>query len=76
VEKMTGQKEVECESVFIKKIVKSRNSFLIWVPKDEAEFLDFKDGDFVHVKLKKLDKEIKNKSISINKKLNLKHVKK
>jgi len=39
---------------FIKKVVKSRNSYLLWIPKDEAEFLDIDDTDFVRVSLEKL----------------------
>ena len=68
---MAGQKEVgksdkldksdNFDSIFVKKIVKSRNSFLIWVPKDEAEYLDMKDGEFFRVGLKKI-KNRKNKN--------------
>jgi hypothetical protein len=39
---------------FIKKVVRSRNSYLLWIPKDEAEFLDIKDADFVRISLEKL----------------------
>jgi hypothetical protein len=55
-EKKTEGKE-EFDSVFIKKVVASRNSYLIWIPKDEAEFLDLKNETFVRVGLKKLKKE-------------------
>jgi hypothetical protein len=44
----------EFDSVFMKKIVKSRKSYLIWIPKDEAEYLGIKEGTFVRVGLKKL----------------------
>ena len=44
----------EFDSVFIKKITKSRKSFLIWIPKDEAEYLEICEGTFVRVGLKKL----------------------
>lgn len=47
------------DSVFIKKITKSRKSFLIWIPKDEAEYLKINENTFVRVGLKKL--ESKNK---------------
>ena len=50
----------EFDSVFIKKVVSSRNSFLLWIPKDEAEFLELKDGDFIRVCLKKIKKGEKN----------------
>lgn len=46
----------EFDSVFIKKIVKSRKSFLIWIPKDEAEYLDIDEKTFLRVGLKKLTK--------------------
>jgi len=46
---------------FIKKVVKSRNSYLLWIPKDEAEFLDINDSDFVKVSLEKLNIEKKEK---------------
>ncbi len=49
------------DSVFIKKVVKSRKSYLIWIPKDEAEYLDIKENSFVRVGLKKL-KNDKTKS--------------
>jgi hypothetical protein len=44
----------EFDSVFIKKIVKSRKSFIIWIPKDEAEYLKIDEETFVRVGLKKL----------------------
>jgi hypothetical protein len=44
----------EFDSVFIKKIVKSRKSFLIWIPKDEAEYLGIDEKTFVRVGLRKL----------------------
>jgi antitoxin component of MazEF toxin-antitoxin module len=46
---------------FIKKVVKSRNSYLLWIPKDEAEFLNINDSDFVKVSLEKINKEKKEK---------------
>jgi len=46
--------EVECDCIFTKKVTQSRNSFIIWIPKDEAEYLDIKDGTFLRVGLKKL----------------------
>ena len=46
----------EFDSVFIKKIVKSRKSFIIWIPKDEAEYLGINEDTFVRVGLKKLRK--------------------
>jgi antitoxin component of MazEF toxin-antitoxin module len=47
----------EFEANFIKKVVVSRNSYLLWIPKDEAEFLGLTEGDFVKVSLKKLKKQ-------------------
>ena len=44
----------EFDSVFIKKVVKSRKSFIIWIPKDEAEYLDIDENTFLRVGLKKL----------------------
>lgn len=49
-----GNVTAEFDSVFIKKIVKSRKSFLVWIPKDEAEYLGINEGTFVRVGLKKL----------------------
>ena len=54
---MKEKEKKEADCVFTKKVVSSRNSYLIWIPKDEAEFLDLKDGDFLRVELKKLKKE-------------------
>lgn len=51
--------KAEFDSVFIKKIVKSRESYLIWIPKDEAEYLELNDETFVRVGLKKLKKNTK-----------------
>ena len=45
----------EFDSVFIKKVAKSRNSFLIWIPKDEAEYLGIDETVFLRVGLKKLE---------------------
>ena len=44
----------EFDSVFIKKVVKSRQSFIIWIPKDEAEFLELNEETFLRVGLKRL----------------------
>jgi len=44
----------EFDSVFIKKVVKSRDSFVIWIPKDEAEYLGLNEKTFLRVGLKKL----------------------
>jgi hypothetical protein len=60
--KMESEVSAQFDSVFIKKIVKSRESFMIWIPKDEAEFLGITEGTFLRVGLKKL---IKSKSIKI-----------
>lgn len=46
----------EFDSVFIKKVVKSRNSYIIWVPKDEAEYLELNENVFLRVGLRKLKK--------------------
>jgi hypothetical protein len=51
------------EVSFIKKIVQSRNSYLLWIPKDEAEFLDIKNNDFVRVSLEKVNKDKKEKKV-------------
>ncbi len=47
----------EFDSVFIKKVVLSRNSFVIWIPKDEAEYLELDENAFLRVGLKKLKKK-------------------
>ena len=47
----------EFHSVFTKKVVKSRQSFMIWIPKDEAEFLELDEETFLRVGLKKLNKK-------------------
>ena len=44
----------EFDSVFIKKVKKSRKSFLVWIPKDEAEYLRLNEDTFLRVGLKKL----------------------
>ncbi len=56
---MSKQEGVTAEfhSVFTKKVVKSRESFIIWIPKDEAEFLDLNEETFLRVGLKKLNKK-------------------
>ena len=46
----------EFDFVFTKKVTVSRNSFIIWIPKDEAEYLELKEGTFLRVGLKKLKK--------------------
>ncbi len=51
--------KAEFDSVFIKKITKSRESYLIWVPKDEAEYLELDENTFVRVGLKKLKRKTK-----------------
>ena len=52
----------EFDSVFIKKVVKSRQSFIIWIPKDEAEYLELDEETFLRIGLKKLKKkEVKKK---------------
>ena len=47
----------EFDSVFIKKVLKSRKSFVIWIPKDEAEFLELDENTFLRVGLKKMKKK-------------------
>lgn len=54
--------KAEFDSVFIKKIKKSRKSFLIWIPKDEAEYLELDENTFVRVGLKKLKLKKANKN--------------
>lgn len=49
----------EFDSVFIKKVTKSRDSFIIWIPKDEAEYLNINDKTFLRVGLKKLKQKEK-----------------
>ena len=49
----------EFDSVFTKKVVKSRKSFIIWIPKDEVEYLDIDENTFVRVGLKKLKQKEK-----------------
>ena len=44
---------MKADSVFIRKVITSRNSFMIWIPKDEAEFLSLKENDFVSIGIKK-----------------------
>ncbi|MBS3072343.1 hypothetical protein J4477_00740 [Candidatus Pacearchaeota archaeon] len=51
----------EFDSVFIKKAVKSRESFVIWIPKDEAQYLNIDDKTFLRVGLKKLKNEKRKK---------------
>lgn len=53
----TDNVTAEFDSVFIKKVVKSRESFVIWIPKDEAEYLGINDKTFLRVGLKKLNKK-------------------
>jgi hypothetical protein len=53
---MENEVSAQFDSVFIKKVVKSRESFMIWIPKDEAEFLGISEETFLRVGLKKLTK--------------------
>ena len=52
-----GNITAEFDSVFIKKVIKSRKSFVIWIPKDEAEYLNINERTFLRVGLKKLKKQ-------------------
>lgn len=47
----------EFDSVFIKKVLKSRKSFVIWIPKDEAEYLELDENTFLRIGLKKMKKK-------------------
>lgn len=56
---MESEVSAQFDSVFIKKVSKSRDSFLIWIPKDEADYLGINDNTFLRVGLKKLEKKKK-----------------
>lgn len=49
-----GKVSAVFDSVFIKKVVKSRESYLVWIPKDEAEYLGIDDNTYLRVGLKRL----------------------
>lgn len=51
----------EFDSVFTKKVAKSRKSYLIWIPRDEVDFLDINENTFLRVGLKKLKKRKEKK---------------
>lgn len=55
--------QAEFDSVFIKKVSKSRDSFILYIPKDEAEYLGINEDTFVRVGLKKLKSKKINKFI-------------
>ena len=46
--------KLKVNTIFTTKTIKSRNSYMLWIPKNEAEFLSLKQGSFVRVGLKKL----------------------
>lgn len=48
-------KETE-ELTFTKRVAKSGRGYLVWIPKDVAEFLGIKENDTVEIKIKKLRK--------------------
>ena len=45
---------MQIDAVFTVKPIKSRNSYMIWIPKNEAEFLGLKADSFIRVGLKKV----------------------
>jgi len=51
--------KIEVDTIFTAKAIKSRNSYMIWIPKREAEFLDIKKGSFIRIGLKKLKQKNK-----------------
>jgi hypothetical protein len=44
------------ELTFTKRVAKSGRGYLVWIPKDVAEFLDIKENYTVEMKIKKLKK--------------------
>lgn len=51
--------KISVDAVFTVKAIKSRNSYMIWIPKSEAEFLTLKSGSFIRVGLKKVKQKNK-----------------
>lgn len=48
------------DTVFTAKAIKSRNSYMIWIPKTEAELLALEQGSLMKVGIAKI-KKTKNK---------------
>ena len=51
--------KIEVDAIFTVKAIKSRNSYMLWIPKSEAEFLNIKKGSFVRIGLKKVKQKNK-----------------
>jgi len=57
---ITMSENLKVDTIFTAKAIKSRNSYMLWIPKREAELLSLKEKSFIRVGLKKL-KNPKNK---------------
>ena len=47
--------KLQVDTIFTAKPIKSRNSYMLWIPKREAELLCLKNKSFVRVGLKKVN---------------------
>jgi len=47
---------LKVDTSFTAKAIKSRNSYMLWIPKNEAELLSLKSRSFIRVGIKKLKK--------------------
>ncbi|MCF7798482.1 hypothetical protein K9M74_01115 [Candidatus Woesearchaeota archaeon] len=50
---------MEVDTSFVAKAIKSRNSYMLWIPKTEAEFLNIDKGSFVKIGIKKVKQKNK-----------------
>ncbi len=48
--------DLKVDTIFTAKAIRSRNSYMLWIPKTEAELLSLKQGSLIRVGLKKLKK--------------------
>lgn len=42
---------------FTKRVTKSRNGFIVWIPKDDADYLELDDNSIVRIGIKKIKNE-------------------
>ena len=45
------------ELTFTKRVARSGRGYLIWIPKDVADFMPLQTNDFVEIKIKKLGRK-------------------
>ncbi len=47
----------EFDTTFTAKPIKSRDGFMVWIPKRDIEFLDIKSDEFLKIGIKKVKKK-------------------